>query len=165
MTDEGAAMVSKFKETFGKFHYPQPIVSDVVSANQLELTNWRRGDNPPLRGWAKRNGRIVFTGEGLIRSGLISELTKTLGSPSYCSDFINHELGHYITKALQDPYESTIVELVPCDQYTTSFEGQKFFTLPCNMDDFKVSDYHVQVIIPISSMVHGWAIKAMMLMA
>lgn len=79
MSEPGSReLVKEFFASLDDLQYPQPIVGDAIVCPQTDLNLWRKREMIPADMWEK-NGRVTFTGKGLIFAGIFNDLAWTLG--------------------------------------------------------------------------------------
>lgn len=72
MTEDHQAELASFFSNLDKHAYSQPLVADTIGAGQIELNEMRRS-GLLSDGWHK-NGRVTYTGRGLLLAGVMMEL-------------------------------------------------------------------------------------------
>lgn len=92
MQRDASDYIKTFEENMGVFRYPQTVVCDTVDAALTDLNEWRRRGILPKEGYVKR-GRIMYTGQMLLRAGFLAELAPILGptQASYVADLFLFE--------------------------------------------------------------------------
>jgi hypothetical protein len=157
-------LLSDFRKSFDVLAFPQPLVAKVIGATQKDLNTWRgRGQ---VRIGAEGEGRIRYTGRGLIHAGIVNELAHFVDptrAAAFSDDLINHvsQFGANATGKwvifFNRPYDA---------DGSPAGEGRELVMsmLPADAAE-NTSRHHAQMTLPIGDLMEGWAIMAQMMTA
>ncbi|MDM8167142.1 hypothetical protein [Roseovarius sp.] len=78
MTPEVKKWVRDFLDDDQSYKYPQPVVAEAINEKQTSLNTWRKDGVLWGGGWEK-NGRLMYTGSGVIAAGMMTEFAWHFG--------------------------------------------------------------------------------------
>lgn len=177
MKPEVKQWIRDFLESTGEYRYPQPVVAEAINEKQTSLNTWRKDKVLWGDGWEK-DGRIMYTGTGVIAAGMMAEFSWHFG-PKKAAGLVSERINWIM--ALRDDTElnflnevvysprvgpSSVTVSVGNTKTVHEYDGSEAFLLSSTLDDIAARDMRQGsvVVFPIGALVAKWALRTLSIM-
>lgn len=145
-------MTGNFFAYFDHLRYPQPVVAETINARLEDLNQYRKRGLIMNSEW-KYDGRVEYTGRGLIFAGIVAELAGAIG-PKLASR-VAEDLINYVSDIVDGRKNSW-----QDDMLILGWVGEgELVPQMVKEGDFKngFTPNHAQIVIPIGHLIDMWS--------